>query len=168
MIRTDSSCADAPGSGALNHFRSAGLALFLGLSSLGAQAQPYDGIPGREYEHGPGHRRGGPGHGPHGHHAGPRHAPPPPPQWHHAGPPRHHPGPPPHARAHGRRGAGPHHDWYRGSRLPPMYRSHHYVVQDWRMHHLAPPPRGYHWVQNGPDYLLISVGSGVVAQIVFR
>ncbi|AVS77030.1 hypothetical protein C8244_03185 [Paracidovorax avenae] len=167
MIRTDSSCADAPGSGALNHFRSAGLALFLGLSSLGAQAQPYDGIPGREYEHGPGHRRGGPGHGPHGHHAGPRHAPPPPPQWHHAGP-RHHPGPPPHARAHGRRGAGPHHDWYRGSRVPPMYRSHHYVVQDWRMHHLAPPPRGYHWVQNGPDYLLISVGSGVVAQIVFR
>lgn len=76
-------------------------------------------------------------------------------------------GPPPHAPAHGaRRGAGPQHDWYRGSRLPRAYRTPHYVVADWRGHHLAAPPRGYHWVQYGGDYLLIAVATGVIAQLV--
>lgn len=183
----DLPCAASAGTPA-RRLRTFGSALAVGLSALCAQAQPFDGVPGREresarghgYGHGPGHgpgpghgrgpdhHRGGPGY--HGPQAGPHHGGPPPGwQGHHAKPRHHHPGPPPHAQAHGRRhGAGPHHDWYRGGRVPPMYRSHHYVVQDWRMHHLTPPPRGYHWVQNGPDYLLISLGSGVIAQIVFR
>ncbi len=168
MIRTDSSCAGASGPGALNHLRSAGLALFLGLSSLGAQAQPYDGIPGREHGHGHGHRKGGPGHGPHGHHAGPRHAPP---------PPRRTGTMPPRATIPALRRTPAPTDAVVPARTMtgtaaagcrPCTAPHHYVVQDWRVHHLAPPPHGYHWVQNGPDYLLISVGSGVIAQIVFR
>jgi Ni/Co efflux regulator RcnB len=40
------------------------------------------------------------------------------------------------------------------------------VVNDWRMHRLAPPPRGYQWVQVGPDYVLVTIGTGVIAQIV--
>lgn len=50
--------------------------------------------------------------------------------------------------------------------MPPAYRSRHYVVSDWRHHHLAPPPRGYHWVQYGGDYVMIAIGSGLIAQIV--
>ncbi|WP_245606829.1 RcnB family protein [Simplicispira psychrophila] len=65
-----------------------------------------------------------------------------------------------------RRGAGPNHNWYRGTRMPPAYRTQHYVVNDWRMHHLTAPPRGYYWVQNGADYLLIAIATGVIAQII--
>lgn len=66
-----------------------------------------------------------------------------------------------------RRGAGPDHRWMRGSRVPPQYRDHIYVVNDWRGHRLSSPPRGYHWIQNGGDYLLVAIASGVIAQIVF-
>ncbi|MEG2880766.1 MAG: RcnB family protein, partial [Comamonas sp.] len=95
----------------------------------------------------------------------------------HAGPDRHdrhdrydrrddrRPGPPPHAHG-GRHGAGPQHNWVRGSRIPPQYRTRHYVVNDWRGHHLSPPPRGYHWVQNGGDYLLVAIATGVIAQLI--
>ena len=65
-----------------------------------------------------------------------------------------------------RRGAGPDHNWQRGYRVPPQYRSHHYVVYDWRGHHLSAPPRGYQWVQNGSDYLLIGIATGVIASMV--
>nr|WP_312989772.1 RcnB family protein [Comamonas koreensis] len=71
----------------------------------------------------------------------------------------------PDARNH--RGAGPDHRWVKGSRVPPQYRAHGYVVNDWRGHRLSSPPRGYHWIQNGGDYLLVAIASGVVAQIVF-
>ena len=75
-------------------------------------------------------------------------------------------GPPP--RFEERRGAGPDHDFYRGSRLPPQYRSRQYVVDDWRRHHLAPPPRGYHWVQVGVDYVLVAIATGIIAQILLN
>ncbi|WP_395026623.1 RcnB family protein [Comamonas odontotermitis] len=65
------------------------------------------------------------------------------------------------------RGAGPDHRWVRGSRVPPEYREHIYVVNDWRGHRLSSPPRGYHWIQSGGDYLLVAIASGVIAQIVF-
>ncbi|MDB5775219.1 MAG: hypothetical protein JWP38_1352 [Herbaspirillum sp.] len=64
------------------------------------------------------------------------------------------------------RGAGPQHNFHRGDRLPAEYRSRQYVVSDWRGHHLSAPPRGYHWVQTGGDYVLVSIGSGVVLQFM--
>lgn len=64
------------------------------------------------------------------------------------------------------RGAGPRHDLYRGERLSNEYRSRHYVVDDWRDHHLSAPPRGYHWVQIGSDYALVAIPTGIIAQIV--
>lgn len=67
---------------------------------------------------------------------------------------------------HGRRGGGPDHNWYKGSRVPPQYRSQHYVVNDWRGHRLSAPPRGYHWIQNGGDYLLVAIATGVIASMV--
>jgi Ni/Co efflux regulator RcnB len=66
------------------------------------------------------------------------------------------------------RGAGPDHDWYRGSRLPREYRSRQYVVDDWRGHRLNPPPRGYEWVQAGGDYLLVAIATGVIASILLN
>lgn len=57
-------------------------------------------------------------------------------------------------------------EWHRGGHIPREYRDHVYVVNDWRAHRLAPPPRGYEWVQVGPDYVLVTVRTGVIAQIV--
>lgn len=68
--------------------------------------------------------------------------------------------------SNGPRGAGPQHDWRRGGRVPPSYRGYNYVVNDWRGHHLSAPPRGHHWIQNGSDYLLVAIASGVIAQII--
>ncbi len=79
--------------------------------------------------------------------------------------------PPPRAHWHGHRGAwrgaGPQHRLYRGGRLPPQYRSHHYVVRDWRHYHLSPPPRGYHWVHTGADFVLAAIATGLILQIAF-
>jgi Ni/Co efflux regulator RcnB len=66
------------------------------------------------------------------------------------------------------RGAGPSHSWYRGDRLPPEYRGRYYVVDDWRGHHLSAPPRGYHWVQAGNDYVLAAIATGVIAAILLN
>lgn len=74
-------------------------------------------------------------------------------------------GPGPHWQARGR-GAGPRHDLYVGRLAPAYYRTPHYVVRDWHVHRLAAPPRGYHWVQAGADYLLVAIGSGMIAQVV--
>ena len=63
-------------------------------------------------------------------------------------------------------GAGPNHDFYRGDRLESQYRHHNYVVDDWRSHRLSPPPRGYHWVQTGGDYVLVAIATGVIMQIL--
>ncbi len=60
------------------------------------------------------------------------------------------------------RGAGPNHDWHRGNRLPREYWGNHYVVDDWRGHHLSAPPRGYHWVQVNGDYVLAAVATGII------
>ena len=69
---------------------------------------------------------------------------------------------------HGR-GAGPEHNWYRGGYLPRQYRSHNYVVDDWRAHHLYAPPSGYHWVQSpGGDYVLAAIATGLIAAILLN
>ncbi|MES3004428.1 MAG: RcnB family protein [Pseudomonadota bacterium] len=63
-------------------------------------------------------------------------------------------------------GAGPDRQWRRGDRLPPQYRGRNYVVDDWRGHHLSAPPRGYQWVQNGNDYVLVAIATGIIAQLL--
>lgn len=118
-------------------------ALAMGLTTIGAQAQPRND-PRNDPRRNPGQR------------------PPaqrPPAQMQHRPP-----GPP---QAHGpMRGAGPDRRWHQGDRVPPMYRTRHYVVNDWHAHHLGRPPRGYHWVQYGADYLLVAIATGVIVQII--
>jgi Ni/Co efflux regulator RcnB len=53
------------------------------------------------------------------------------------------------------------HQWHNGDRYNG---SRHQV--DWRSHHLRQPPSGYEWVQNGNDYVLIAISSGIVAGII--
>jgi Ni/Co efflux regulator RcnB len=66
------------------------------------------------------------------------------------------------------RGAGPNHDFRQGQRLPMEYRHRQYVVDDWRGHHLSAPPRGYHWVQTGGDYVLVAIATGVILQLLLN
>lgn len=96
------------------------------------------------------------------HRGAPEHHPAPP---HHA-PAPHHAAPPHHAPVHHGRGAGPQHSFYKGGRLPPEYRTRQYVIDNWRVHHLSPPPRGYYWVQTGGDFVLAAIATGLIAQIV--
>lgn len=65
------------------------------------------------------------------------------------------------------RGGGPRHDMRRGGRLHKEYRHDRYVVNDWRGRHLSAPPRGYHWVQTGNDYVLAAIATGLIAQVLF-
>ena len=65
------------------------------------------------------------------------------------------------------RGGGPRHDLRRGGRLHKEYRHDRYVVNDWRGRHLSAPPRGYHWVQTGNDYVLATIATGIIAQVLF-
>ena len=69
-------------------------------------------------------------------------------------------------QARDERGAGPDHAFRRGARLPAEYRGRQYVVDDWRGHRLSAPPRGYHWVQTGGDYVLIAIATGIIAQLL--
>jgi len=89
--------------------------------------------------------------------AGPQHAP-----MHRPGmrPMPHRP-PPPVAYPEYRR-------YHRGERLPPNLRARQYVVQDWRGHGLRQPPRGYQWVQNGSDYVLAAVATGIISAVVIH
>ena len=69
-------------------------------------------------------------------------------------------------RREARRGAGPRHDLYRGQRLPANYHHKQYVVDNWRAHRLSAPPRGYHWVQVGNDYVLAAIATGIIASVL--
>ena len=86
------------------------------------------------------------------------------------GPPSRPAAPPPRFDHHNDRGrgAGPSHNYYRGGRLPPEYRNRQYVIDNWRVHHLSPPPRGQYWVQLGADYALVAIATGIITQIVLN
>lgn len=59
-------------------------------------------------------------------------------------------------------------EFRRGGRLPPELRDRHYVVSNWRAHRLSAPPRGYQWVQVGPDYVLAAVATGIIASLILN
>ena len=66
------------------------------------------------------------------------------------------------------RGAGPNHAYHKGDRLPTAEHHRQYVVDDWRNHHLTAPPRGYHWVQSGNDYVLVAIATGIIARLLLN
>jgi len=58
--------------------------------------------------------------------------------------------------------------WAKGDRVPLPYRGPQYVVDNWRVHRLSPPPRGYHWINVGADYFLVGVATGIVLQALLN
>lgn len=64
------------------------------------------------------------------------------------------------------RGIGPNYQFHKGDRLPLEYRHHNYVINDWRSHNLSAPPRGYHWVQIGGDYVLVAIATGIILTMI--
>ena len=75
-----------------------------------------------------------------------------------------------HKRGHHDNGRHLGHDkqaFRRGERVPVIYLQPRYYVADYRVYHLAPPPRGYRWVR--PDdgrFLLIATATGLISQIL--
>ena len=69
------------------------------------------------------------------------------------------------AQPHGPPDRGPGPGWRPGGHVPREYWGHQHEV-DWRAHHLRQPPRGYHWVQNGDNYVLAAVAGGLIASII--
>ena len=71
------------------------------------------------------------------------------------------------------RGAAPHQgavvaqrQWQRGQQLPAQWRQPAHVAQDWQRRGLPQPARGQQWVRHGADHLLVSIATGVIAQLV--
>lgn len=120
----------------------------LGLATTGVQAQPHEDRRGRDDHRGRDDRRS----------RDDRQG-----RDDRRGPPGHR-SPPGHGRP--MYGTGPQRGWHRGDRVPPQYRGRQYVVNDWRAHRLSAPPRGYHWVQYGADYMLIAIATGVIVQLI--
>ncbi|HXS90993.1 MAG TPA: RcnB family protein [Steroidobacteraceae bacterium] len=57
--------------------------------------------------------------------------------------------------------------WRYGDYLPRGYYSSRYVVNDYHLYHLHPPPYGYHYVRVDHDVVLAAIASGIVVSAVF-
>jgi Ni/Co efflux regulator RcnB len=54
--------------------------------------------------------------------------------------------------------------WRRGSYVPASYRS--YYVQDPYYYGLPTPPRGHRWIYADGNFVLMAIGTGLIAQII--
>lgn len=60
-------------------------------------------------------------------------------------------------------------DMRRGGHIPVVYLERRYYVDDYRVYHLAPPPRGHRWVRTDDGkYILIAVATGIIADIILH
>jgi Ni/Co efflux regulator RcnB len=66
----------------------------------------------------------------------------------------HPPGPPP----------GSWHPWHQGDH----YTGHRVVVNNYAYYRLRPPPPGYQWVQDGSQFVLVAVASGIIADVILN
>jgi Ni/Co efflux regulator RcnB len=57
--------------------------------------------------------------------------------------------------------------WHYGDRLPYGYYSSRYVVNNYHVYRLRPPPYGYHWVRVDNDVVLAAIASGVVVSAIY-
>ena len=57
--------------------------------------------------------------------------------------------------------------WGYGDRLPRGYYSSRYIVNDYHVYHLRPPPYGYHYVRVDHDVVLAAIASGIVVSAIF-
>lgn len=63
----------------------------------------------------------------------------------------------------------PGHRFYRGSYLPPSYRSRAYYVNDWQRHPgLYAPAYGQQWVNVDGEFLLVALATGLIANALMN
>ncbi|WP_080430815.1 RcnB family protein [Burkholderia ubonensis] len=74
--------------------------------------------------------------------------------------------PGPGVAAVGRSFPVPHSDWRRGGLVPPDYRGPQYIVDDWQAYNLQPPPPGFYWLEVNGDFVLATLATGVIANIL--
>ncbi|MDG9853075.1 RcnB family protein [Pseudomonas nitroreducens] len=60
----------------------------------------------------------------------------------------------------------PHRDWRRGVIVEPNYRGDRYWVTDWQARHLYAPPRDHRWLYVNGDYILVTIASGLIVNIL--
>lgn len=61
------------------------------------------------------------------------------------------------------------HHWARGERMSDHYHGRVVVVNDYRERHLRVPPRGYHWVRDdNNNLLLVAIATGVITDMVLN
>jgi surface antigen len=58
------------------------------------------------------------------------------------------------------------HHWGRGERMPAEFFAPRYFIDEPRMYHLEPPPRGHRWVFIDGDGYLVEMRSGLVVDFV--
>ncbi|MDG2537588.1 RcnB family protein [Dyella jiangningensis] len=65
---------------------------------------------------------------------------------------------------------GMHEGWYhRGGYVPVEYRDRRYVVEDWRVYNLAPPPPEHQWVRSDTgEFLLVAAATGIITDIIIN
>jgi Ni/Co efflux regulator RcnB len=56
------------------------------------------------------------------------------------------------------------HTWHQGDH----YNGNRDVVSNWNDYHLRQPPQGYEWVQDGSQFVLVAVASGVIADVILN
>ncbi len=54
----------------------------------------------------------------------------------------------------------------KGDKLPSSYLNDRYYVTDWKAHNLKRPPRGYRWIYADGRYILASIITGVITDIL--
>lgn len=59
-----------------------------------------------------------------------------------------------------------HRRWARGHYLPAEYRASRYIIHDYRVYRLPPPPRGYGYVRYDDDILLTQLATGLITQVL--
>ncbi len=57
--------------------------------------------------------------------------------------------------------------WSVGLFLPSLFLGGGYYFDDYDRLGLAGPPWGYRWVRYGPDLLLVEVGTGRIADVIY-
>jgi len=54
------------------------------------------------------------------------------------------------------------HRWHQGDHFD----GNGIAVQDYGYYHLNAPPHGYYWVQEGDQFVLVAVASGIIANVI--
>lgn len=66
------------------------------------------------------------------------------------------------------RGAGPDNRYHKGETLPTPYQGRKYYVSQPERHNLAAPGHGQRWVKVGADYVLITIATGLIIDLVLN